>query len=33
MGKSMHNFGKQGKEKTGQQKQTDKVAKRIMEAV
>lgn len=32
MGKFMHNFGKQGKEKTGWQKQTDKV-ERIMEAV
>ena len=30
MGKSMFNFGKQGKEKARQQKQIDKAAKRIM---
>jgi hypothetical protein len=30
MGKSMYNFGKQGKEKARQQKQMDKTAKRIM---
>ena len=30
MGKSMYNFGKQGKEKARQQKQMDKAAKRIM---
>jgi len=30
MGKSMYNFGKQGKEKVRQQKQMDKAAKRIM---
>ena len=30
MGKSMYNFGKQEKEKARQQKQMDKVAKRIM---
>jgi len=30
MGKSMYNFGKQGKEKARQQKQIDKAAKRIM---
>jgi hypothetical protein len=30
MGKSMFNFGKQGKEKARQQKQMDKAAKRIM---
>jgi hypothetical protein len=30
MGKSMYNFGKQGKEKARQQKQMDKVVKRIM---
>ena len=30
MGKSMYNFGKQGKEKARQQKQMDKSAKRIM---
>jgi hypothetical protein len=29
MGKSMYNFGKQGKEKARQQKQMDKAAKRI----
>jgi hypothetical protein len=29
MGKSMFNFGKQGKEKARQQKQMDKAAKRI----
>jgi hypothetical protein len=29
MGKSMYNFGKQGKEKARQQKQLDKAAKRI----
>jgi hypothetical protein len=28
MGKSMYNFGKQGKEKAQQQKQMDKAAKR-----
>ena len=30
MGKSMYNFGKQGKEKARQQKQMVKAAKRIM---
>jgi hypothetical protein len=30
MGKSMYNFGKQGKEKARQQKQVDKMAKRIV---
>jgi len=30
MGKSMYNFGKQGKEKARQQKQMDKAAMRIM---
>jgi len=30
MGKSMYNFGKQGKEKAKQKKQMDKAAKRIM---
>jgi len=30
MGKSMYNYGKQGKEKARQQKQMDKAAKRIM---
>jgi hypothetical protein len=30
MGKSMFNFGKQGKEKARQQKQMDKAAKRIL---
>ena len=30
MGKSMYNFGKQGKEKARQLKQMDKAAKRIM---
>jgi hypothetical protein len=30
MGKSMYNFGKQGKEKARQQKQMDKAAKRII---
>ena len=30
MGKSMFNFGKQGKEKARQQKQMDKAAKRLM---
>ena len=30
MGKSMYNFGKQGKEKARQQKQIDKASKRIM---
>jgi hypothetical protein len=30
MGKSMFNFGKQGKEKARQQRQMDKAAKRIM---
>ena len=30
MGKSMYNFGKQGREKARQQKQMDKTAKRIM---
>jgi hypothetical protein len=30
MGKSMYNFGRQGKEKARQQKQMDKAAKRIM---
>lgn len=30
MGKSMYNFGKQGKEKARQQKQMDKAAKRIL---
>ena len=30
MGKSMYNFGKQGKEKARQQKQMDKAANRIM---
>jgi len=30
MGKSMYNFGNQGKEKARQQKQMDKAAKRIM---
>jgi hypothetical protein len=30
MGKSMYNFGKQGKEKARQQKQMDKAAKRLM---
>ena len=30
MGKSMFNFGKQGKEKARQQKQMDKAAKRIV---
>ena len=30
MGKSMYNFGKQGKEKVRQQKQMDKAARRIM---
>jgi hypothetical protein len=30
MGKSMFNFGKQGKEKARQQKQMDKAAKRMM---
>jgi hypothetical protein len=30
MGKSMYNFGKQGKEKARQKKQMDKAAKRIM---
>ncbi len=30
MGKSMFNFGKQGKERARQQKQMDKTAKRIM---
>ena len=30
MGKSLFNFGKQGKEKARQQKQMDKAAKRIM---
>ena len=30
MGKSMYNFGKQGKEKARQQKHMDKAAKRIM---
>jgi hypothetical protein len=29
MGKSMYNFGKQGKEKARQQKQMDKAAKRL----
>lgn len=30
MGKSMYNFGKQGKEKARQQKQMDKAAKRLL---
>lgn len=30
MGKSMYDFGKQGKEKARQQKQIDKASKRIM---
>jgi hypothetical protein len=30
MGKSMFNFGKQGKEKARQQKQMDKAAKRLV---
>jgi hypothetical protein len=30
MGKSMYNFGKQGKEKARQQKQLNKAAKRIL---
>jgi hypothetical protein len=30
MGKSMYNYGKQGKEKARQQKQMDKAAKRIL---
>jgi hypothetical protein len=30
MGKSMYNFGKQGKEKARQQKQMDKAARRRM---
>jgi hypothetical protein len=30
MGRSMFNFGKQGKEKARQQKQMDKAAKRIL---
>ena len=30
MGKSMYNYGKQGKEKARQRKQMDKAAKRIM---
>jgi len=30
MGKSMYNFGNQGKEKARQQKQIDKAAKRLM---
>ena len=30
MGKSMFNFGKQGKERAKQQKQMDKAAKRLM---
>ena len=30
MGKSMYNFGKQGKEKARQQKQLDKAARRRM---
>ena len=30
MGKSMYNFGKRAKEKARQQKQMEKVAKRIM---
>ena len=30
MGKSMFNFGKQGKERARQQKQMDKAAKRIL---
>ncbi len=30
MGKSMFNFGKQGKERARQQKQMDKAAKRLM---
>jgi hypothetical protein len=30
MGKSMFNYGKQGKEKARQQKQMDKTAKRIL---
>jgi len=30
MGKSMYNYGKQGKEKARQQKQMDKATKRIM---
>ena len=30
MGKSMYNFGKQGKEKARQQKQIDKAAKRLL---
>jgi hypothetical protein len=30
MGKSMYNYGKQGKEKARQQKQMNKAAKRIM---
>jgi hypothetical protein len=30
MGKSMFNYGKQGKEKARQQKQMDKAAKRIL---
>jgi len=30
MGRSMHNFGKQAKEKARQQKQMDKAAKRRM---
>lgn len=30
MGKSMFNYGKQGKEKARQQKQMDKAAKRVL---
>ena len=30
MGKSMYNYGKQGKEKARQQKQIDKAAKRLL---
>ncbi len=30
MGKSMYNFGKRAKEKTRQQKQMDKISRRIM---
>jgi len=30
MGKSMYNFGKRAKEKARQQKQMDKISKRIM---
>ena len=30
MGKSMYDFGKQGKEKARQQKQIDKAAKRLL---